>query len=1000
MRSRGLSFADAVKLLDGDSEMVERLGRIAGVGAGAVTVASVGTVDFFALRDEVVRWGHGAVRTWRDRVRGLSRFDRTDRLVAAHSVIVLVSFYEALAGWLAARGIDLAEAELTAADQAALATGGPAAGNYAAMVRGLVEDAPPYPVPDRPGEKLEVDLRRYYAELALDVTRFLGGLEAFHRLNADISDLVDHVSYRALKLYVAYFRRLVGEIPEFRLWSEMVDARATRELVREAIGELRAGHAPVDAVLSGLTKRYGAQLDKPILSSADAPGDLVLPTLRRGYLEPAGMVARAHTDSLPATEAWWSRRGRTVADVPDFLFAHLTAPAATDRPLLVLGHPGSGKSVLTRMLSTRLADAGFLPIRVELRNVRADSPIQRQIEETLYLFLGETVSWPELARRAAPALPVVMMDGFDELLQATGQNWADYLEQLQDFQQREAELGRPLAVVVTSRTVVADRARLPNDTTVVRLSPFTDEQVGAWLRVWNDLNAGGLAGRGLRPLPVDVALGHRELAQQPLLLLLLALYDGRANALQGQDGGLGRVELYERLFTDFFERQVDKFGTRLSPEQWDAEVEAEWRRLSAVAVAMHNRGKDVIRESELEADARFLLRDEDRTLPDEAKDRPLTVAQLLVGRFFFVHESRASRDTTTVERSFEFLHATFGEFLTARQLVLALVDLAEERAAMRRRPGATLDAGFLHALTSFATVTRRAPLWEFCQGLIARLDDAARRRCRDLVLELLRGAGHPHPTWSLAAYEPERRTVSQRHAAFAANLIALAVLLHGEPVDAVDLVGEPVVLAWRRQALLCMSQLEPEDARRLWQALRVEWRLAEEPVRLTVRLEDGSPVGLIASLPWPPEDHPRYDGASRDLRVAAEAATGRMIRKSAFVQTGIDARELFYAVAPFWQRFGDLGYLGDVPLDPVTAMTTTPNTRDSDLSALLGLLLAADVDADVYAGADAELAMLLRSASPEVFDFLVRIANHRIDHGTLGRILDLAAGKAIHMGGE
>ena len=92
MRSRGLSFADAVRLLDGDSEMVDRLGGTAGVAAGAVTVASLGTVDFFALRDQVVRWGHAAVRKWRDSVRGQSRFDRTDRIVAAYTVIVLVSF--------------------------------------------------------------------------------------------------------------------------------------------------------------------------------------------------------------------------------------------------------------------------------------------------------------------------------------------------------------------------------------------------------------------------------------------------------------------------------------------------------------------------------------------------------------------------------------------------------------------------------------------------------------------------------------------------------------------------------------------------------------------------------------------------------------------------------------------------------------------------------------------------------------------------------------------
>jgi hypothetical protein len=46
MRSRGLSFADAVKLPDGDSALVSQLGQIAGIPAGAVTIASGGGLDF------------------------------------------------------------------------------------------------------------------------------------------------------------------------------------------------------------------------------------------------------------------------------------------------------------------------------------------------------------------------------------------------------------------------------------------------------------------------------------------------------------------------------------------------------------------------------------------------------------------------------------------------------------------------------------------------------------------------------------------------------------------------------------------------------------------------------------------------------------------------------------------------------------------------------------------------------------------------------------------
>lgn len=50
--------------------------------------------------------------------------------------------------------------------------------------------------------------------------------------------------------------------------------------------------------------------------------------------------------------------------------------------------------------------------------------------------------------------------------------------------------------------------------------------------------------------------------------------------------------------------------------------------------------------------------------------RPLTEAELLLGSFFFIHKSKAGEKEqgdhrTEGDTAFEFLHSTFGEFLTA-----------------------------------------------------------------------------------------------------------------------------------------------------------------------------------------------------------------------------------------------------------------------------------------------------------------------------------------------
>ena len=100
---------------------------------------------------------------------------------------------------------------------------------------------------------------------------------------------------------------------------------------------------------------------------------------------------------------------------------------------------------------------------------------------------------------------------------------------------------------------------------VARLEPFREAQISQWLRVWNDANA-GLAARGLQPLAPQTALEHAELASQPLLLIMLALYDADGNPLQRADAALGEAELYERLLTSFAEREVRKSGADLPDE--------------------------------------------------------------------------------------------------------------------------------------------------------------------------------------------------------------------------------------------------------------------------------------------------------------------------------------------------------------------------------------------------------------------------------------------------
>jgi hypothetical protein len=98
---------------------------------------------------------------------------------------------------------------------------------------------------------------------------------------------------------------------------------------------------------------------------------------------------------------------------------------------------------------------------------------------------------------------------------------------------------------------------------------------------------------------------YPELAGQPLLLLMLAIYDAEGNGLRSA-GTLRPDQLYERLLARFARREVDKRGTGLPVRERDRLVEAELRKLSLVAFAMFNRGTQWVTEDDLDDDLRAL----------------------------------------------------------------------------------------------------------------------------------------------------------------------------------------------------------------------------------------------------------------------------------------------------------------------------------------------------------------------------------------------------------
>lgn len=852
MRAR-IGYAEALKILgENQSKTLKLIDSLLG---GAILVSAavggLGPLALFEARDELIKQSEKLLANFGQRVRGANGKGRTDLLVAAHAMVAVNAYFEALRD--AQLPLDLAQLELTAEERLALA--GVSAQRPRDLVKALIQAPLPLPTSYRPYEQTVRDMCDEYQALSKRLLDFVQGLAVWDRLGQIRQSELDNVMRikvptLATARYEEGFRRLSQDCLEFSIWMNLTDNAASRQMMAEIGDKLDTGLAGLQRLLEALASNrqalewpnqlarvYRAHLERPIAEASRHEGQagLTVPTLSDGYVNPRFRVAEYSAGVQPAEASWWEG-ALECDDVQRFLARHLMSPVAVEVPLVVLGQPGAGKSLLTKVLAARLPPEDYLPVRVELRYVSAVASLQDQIESALRRQTGEQMRWSDLAREADNLLPVVILDGFDELLQGTGLSRAGYLEEVRDFQQREADLGRQVAVLVTSRTSVANRMRFPEGTILANMEPFDEAQIMHWLTIWNDANATFFLNSKLLPVPDEAVLAHRGLAEQPLLLLMLCLYDADRNALQEHSAGIGRAELYEGLFTRFVDRELDKHHGDVEDALISELRNLELFRLSVVAFAMFNRGRKSVAESELEADLTQLRSADNRmegasNQMESASDRmanQLSQAQLAISHFFFIHRSQTLVGETALEE-YEFLHATFGEYLVAR-LVFKTLSTADDSEATPTSSSMPYDDR-LWELLSFTPLSDDPQTVGFLAELFRGLDGDQVSGLRRGLVTLFRASLWPRQK-GYGGYEPRRLFVSARHAAYSANLLILNVLASDGRLRASELFAAPerCVESWQSWGLLWRSQLAPAGWDGLVNALSItRWGDTNEP---------------------------------------------------------------------------------------------------------------------------------------------------------------------------
>lgn len=751
---------------------------IAGPAATVLVAAAAwGWVD---QKNEAVGLVRKLLASVSDRKLKLARYERTELMAAAHTVLVASAAMEVFQEEIGSRLL-----RQLSLDRAA---------EYNLLVRdfgqrvldGLYDNAVPFPSGGRGFRDSRKDVQEWLSTLVNRLVDLYYSNRLPKHSEVQRADLIE----RAEKRYRSRFYELAAKVPEFAMWMLLGQRDAGQAELRElhhgllqTLQEQSRALSRFEAVLTVLTAdgprpelelaeivRRSAleELDKSIVPQGTARfahhRKIEFPSIRDIYIEPSYRWTLFDDRSHISDERWWQERTAS-ADLSLRLAAFFASPVATRLPLLVLGHPGAGKSLLTKVLAARLPDVAFTAVRVPLRHVPAGAPIYLQVQEALNRATHGRVAWHALTEQSVGTLRVVLLDGLDELLQAAEHGRSSFLDEVVEFQRTEAAQQRPVIVIVTSRTVVADRVSVPPDTTVIKLEEFNANQVEQWRLAWNSANESGIASGIVRALSAEAASSSGELNRQPLLLLMVALYSADP-AVPPIESGLSSTMLYRRLMENFAWRENAK------PERRQAEELPEfvWKllhQLSVAAFAMFNRGRQDVTDAEL-GDDLFAL----EAVPTAG--RRTEAARQLTGQFFFIYTAQSAVENDQTYYSYEFLHATLGEYLIARAVVEAVCDAAESMNV--RRGHKEPDDDLLFALLSHQCLATRRSILAFIADSLAALDEIERGRIRLALDKLIAHCRRRHDSGRYSQYRPSTLDQVKAVAAYSANLVLLKVL--------------------------------------------------------------------------------------------------------------------------------------------------------------------------------------------------------------------------------
>ncbi|MFM7474844.1 MAG: NACHT domain-containing protein, partial [Microcystis aeruginosa] len=412
------------------------------------------------------------------------------------------------------------------------------------------------------------------------------------------------------------------------------------------------------------------QIDEPIFWEAFSLKQIYVPL--RGFYEEEEIKATPDTDyhREPSFK-------RIVIKLQEQLETWLEAAKSDDAIRLLTGGPGSGKSSFCKVFAAQQARLEKQVLYIPLHRLSFSTDLVTAVKT----FVQHDGFLPEnpLEPSDQDLRLLIIFDGLDELsmqgkiAQEVAQNFINEVrEQVKSFNQNKTRL----QVLISGRDVVvqSNKNNFKKPQQIITILPylvansdnFSDDdnllKVDQRHQWWQQY--GQAKGKNYAQLPTELSGENlQEITAQPLLNYLIALTFERGEVQFSQETNLNNI--YDNLLKAVYERGYEKNSPGHRAIEGITEKDFVLILMEIALSCWHGNGRTTtvieIKEHCENNGLKNLLKNFQDSFQSDSQG---SITRLLTAFYF-----RESGDLRGSEKTFEFTHKSFGEYLTARRIV-------------------------------------------------------------------------------------------------------------------------------------------------------------------------------------------------------------------------------------------------------------------------------------------------------------------------------------------